>query len=104
MSFPLVEPQRRKELPARGPTSDMMGVYTWALAVLLHMAEGGIQIPEVEIQGVRALGGGRGALPGGSIGWTVEFLGASVSWIFSYIFCLNLLRIFRSFFSPALNN
>lgn len=39
----------------------MMGVYTWALAVLLHMAEGGIQIPEVEIQGMRALGG-RGAL------------------------------------------
>lgn len=58
----MVEPQRRKELPARGPTSDMMGVYTWALALLLHMAEGGIQIPEVEIQGMRALGGGRGAL------------------------------------------
>lgn len=58
----MVEPQRRKELPARGPTSDMMGVYTWALAVLLHMAEGGIQIPEVEIQGVRALGGGKGGV------------------------------------------
>ncbi|XP_024901613.1 transmembrane protein 178B-like [Pteropus alecto] len=52
----LLEPQSQKELPAWGPTSDMMGVYTWALAVLPHMAEGGIQIPEVEVQGVRAFG------------------------------------------------
>lgn len=61
MSFPLVEPQGRKELPAWGPTSDMMGICTWALAVLLHMAEGGVHIPEVEIQGVRASGWGGGA-------------------------------------------
>lgn len=52
-----MESQGRKELRTWEPVSGMLGVHTHALALLLDVAEGGVQIPEVETQGMSQGGG-----------------------------------------------
>lgn len=61
-----MESQGRKELRTWEPVSGMMGVHSRALALLSDMAEGGVQIPEVETQGMSQGGGcGRVRASGG---------------------------------------
>lgn len=52
-----MEAQGRKELHTWESVSGVMGVHTCARALLLDMAQGGVQIPEVETPGMSQGGG-----------------------------------------------